>query len=127
MQAAAGASVRDALAAAEAALRGARVDSPRLDAELLLAEALGVDRARLYSDGSDPLSGEARERLARLVERRAAREPVAYILGRKGFRRIELHVDPRVLIRRPDTELLVEPAFGLPDGARVHDVGTGSG
>ena len=55
------------------------------------------------------------------------REPVAYILGRKGFRRIELAVDVRVLIPRPETELLVEVALALPQGARVHDVGTGIG
>ncbi len=62
-----------------------------------------------------------------LLRRRAAREPVAYILGRRGFRHIELEVDPRVLIPRPETELLVEVALELPPGARVHDVGTGSG
>jgi release factor glutamine methyltransferase len=61
------------------------------------------------------------------VRRRVAREPVAYILGRRGFRRIELFVDSRVLIPRPETELLVELALELPTGARVHDVGTGSG
>lgn len=61
------------------------------------------------------------------VRRRVAREPVAYILGRRGFRRIELYVDSRVLIPRPETELLVEVALELPSGARVHDVGTGSG
>ena len=68
-----------------------------------------------------PASGAA------LLRRRVAREPVAYILGRRGFRRIELEVDPRVLIPRPETELLVEVALELPPGARVHDVGTGSG
>jgi release factor glutamine methyltransferase len=56
-----------------------------------------------------------------------AREPVAYILGRKGFRHIELAVDARVLIPRPETELLVEVALELPPGARVHEVGAGSG
>jgi release factor glutamine methyltransferase len=62
------------------------------------------------------------------VARRAAREPVAYITGRKGFRRIEVEVDRRVLIPRPDTETLVEAALSeLPSGGRVHDVGTGSG
>jgi release factor glutamine methyltransferase len=61
------------------------------------------------------------------VRRRARREPVAYILGRKGFRRLELEVDPRVLIPRPETEHVVEAALTLPRGARVVDVGTGSG
>ena len=62
-----------------------------------------------------------------LIDRRAAREPVAYILGSKGFRRLELKVDPRVLVPRPETELLVEAALALPPGASVADVGTGSG
>jgi release factor glutamine methyltransferase len=62
-----------------------------------------------------------------LLARRLRREPVAYIVGSKGFRRIDVAVDPRVLIPRPDTETLVEAALGLPTGARVHDVGTGSG
>ena len=62
-----------------------------------------------------------------LVRRRVAREPVAYILGTKGFRHIDLRVDRRVLIPRPETELLVEVALSLPSGVRVHDVGTGSG
>src|SRR4051794_25780980 len=84
-------------------LADAGCDTPLLDAELLVRE------------GAD-------------LERRLAREPVAYILGRKGFRWIELFVDRRVLIPRPDTETLVEVALELAaDGARVHDVGTGSG
>jgi release factor glutamine methyltransferase len=61
------------------------------------------------------------------IRRRVQREPVAYILGRQAFRRIELEVDPRVLIPRPETELLVEIALEMPVGASVHDVGTGSG
>src|SRR3954447_1220870 len=84
-------------------LAEAGCDTPRLDAELLRRE------------GAD-------------VERRVAREAMAYILGPKGFRWIELSVDPRVLIPRPDTETLVEVALELAaPGARVHDVGTGSG
>jgi release factor glutamine methyltransferase len=118
-------SVRDALAAAEDSLRAAGCDSPRLDAELLLAEAMGVSRAGLITaDGVPPA---AARRAMELVRRRVAREPVAYILGTKGFRHIHLRVDPRVLIPRPETELLVEVALKLPSGARVHDVGTGSG
>ena len=65
--------------------------------------------------------------IAERVRRRKEREPVAYILGRKGFRNIELMVDSRVLVPRPESELLVEAALDLPEGARVHDVGTGSG
>ena len=65
--------------------------------------------------------------IAENIRRRNEREPVAYILGRKGFRNIELMVDRRVLVPRPESEMLVEAALDLPEGARVHDVGTGSG
>jgi release factor glutamine methyltransferase len=105
-----------------AALADAGCDTPRLDAELLLAHALGVDRSRLLIDDLEAPTG-----FERLVARRAAREPVAYILGQRDFRRITLEVDRRVLIPRPETELLVEAALALPSGARVVDVGTGSG
>jgi len=118
---------RDALDAAVDALTAAGCDTPRLDAELLIADALGVDRAALVMDPSLPVSGAAARLIGERVRRRVAREPVAYILGRKGFRRISVYVDGRVLIPRPETELLVEVAAGLPDGSRVHDVGTGSG
>jgi release factor glutamine methyltransferase len=111
------------MAAAVAELAGAGCDTPRLDAELLLADALGVERAELYlRDVADDPPG-----FAERIRRRAAREPVAYITGRRAFRRIELAVDRRVLIPRPETETLVELALELPRGARVHDVGTGSG
>lgn len=119
--------VSDAVAAGTATLAAAGVDTPRLDAELLLGSVLGVDRTRLLIDGSDPVPAGARARYDELVARRAAREPVAYILGRKDFRRISLAVDPRVLIPRPETELLVEVGLSLERGARVADVGTGSG
>jgi release factor glutamine methyltransferase len=123
----AAASVRDALGAAEDALRAAGCDSPRLDAELLIADALGVDRAALIADPAAGVPASAARTIGERVRRRVQREPVAYILGRKGFRRIELLVDRRVLIPRPETELLVEAALALPGGARVHEVGTGSG
>jgi release factor glutamine methyltransferase len=116
--------VRDALDSALIALTAAGVETPRLDAELLLAAALNVDRAALIAD---PGRGVEPEPFREYVRRRARREPVAYILGRKGFRRLELAVDPRVLIPRPETEHVVEAALGLPRGARVVDVGTGSG
>ena len=116
--------VRDALDSALIALTAAGCETPRLDAEVLLAAALGVDRAVLFSD---PGRGVAPEPFREFARRRAQREPVAYILGRKGFRRLELEVDPRVLIPRPETENVVEAALGLPRGARVVDVGTGSG
>lgn len=119
--------VRDALSAAEDALRAAGCDTPRLDAELLVAHAMGVGRQALFLDADGGLEPAAARRAMELVRRRVAREPVAYILGVKGFRHMDLHVDPRVLIPRPETELLVEVALSLPAGARVHDVGTGSG
>jgi release factor glutamine methyltransferase len=119
--------IREALVGATGVLEQAGCDSPRLDAELLLAEALRVGRAQLVVDAASPLDSPAAERFAALVQRRAAREPVAYILGRKEFRYITLSVDPRVLIPRPETELLVEAGLTLPAGARVVDVGTGSG
>jgi release factor glutamine methyltransferase len=118
---------RDAVDAAVDALTAAGVETPRLDAELLVADALGVDRAALVIDPGLALPPPASRLIAERIRRRVAREPVAYILGRKGFRRLTLAVDSRVLIPRPETELLVEVALSLPDGARVHDVGTGSG
>jgi release factor glutamine methyltransferase len=108
-----------ALVMATRTLAEAGCDTPRLDAELLT----GVERSELLMRPDMEVPPEFEERVAR----RAAREPVAYILGRKAFRRIDLTVDARVLIPRPDTETLVEAALDLPSGARVHDVGTGSG
>ena len=116
--------VRDALDSALIALTAAGCETPRLDAEVLLAAAMGVDRAALIAD---PARGVEPEPFRSFVQRRARREPVAYILRRKGFRRLELEVDPRVLIPRPETEHVVEAALALPEGARVVDVGTGSG
>jgi release factor glutamine methyltransferase len=120
-------SVRQALTAAEESLRAAGCDTPRLDAELLLARALGVSRESLLAGPDTGVPPGAARRAMELIRRRAAREPVAYILGVKGFRRIEVCVDGRVLVPRPETEVLVEVALSLPPGARVHDVGTGSG
>ena len=116
--------VRDALDSALIALTAVGCETPRLDAEVLLAAAMGVDRAALIAD---PERGVEVEPFREFVRRRTRREPVAYILGRKGFRRLELAVDPRVLIPRPETEHVVEAALELPHGARVVDVGTGSG
>lgn len=121
------AAVAEALAAAAHELSASGADTPRLDAEVLLAEALGVSRARLVIDAAVPLAPEARARFDALVARRRAREPVAYIVGRRDFRHISLAVDRRALIPRPETELLVEVGLELPRGARVLDVGTGSG
>jgi release factor glutamine methyltransferase len=124
----AGVPVREALDSAVIALSAAGVDTPRLDAEVMLAHALGIDRAALVIDRDRPVEGPAVRAFQDAVRRRAvAREPVAYITGTKGFRRLDLDVDARVLIPRPETEFLVEAALGLPHGARVADVGTGSG
>lgn len=124
-----GATVREALDGAITALTGAGVDTPRLDAEVLLAHSLDTDRTRLLLDADRPVEGPAVNRFRDAIRRRSVlREPVAYITGTKGFRHIELAVDCRVLIPRPDTETLVEVAVQrLPQGARVVDVGTGSG
>jgi release factor glutamine methyltransferase len=119
--------VRDALDAAVTALSAAGCSTPRLDAEVLIAEALGADRGVLHGSPDLAMTGGQARVISERVRRRVAREPVAYILGRRGFRRIEVSVDPRVLIPRPETELLVEVALELPSGSRVHDVGTGSG
>jgi release factor glutamine methyltransferase len=118
--------IREAINAAVDALCAAGVENPRLDAEILLSEAMGCERARLVVDSEAGVPAAAVRRFGEMVRRRLRREPVAYILGRKGFRRIELAVDPRVLVPRPETELLVELALELRP-ARVLDVGTGSG
>jgi release factor glutamine methyltransferase len=118
--------VSEALGAATDAIAAAGSETARLDAELLLAEATGWDRARLAAEPEAELPPGAAREFAAMVRRRVRREPVAYIVGRKGFRRIELVVDRRVLIPRPETELLVEVALEL-EPRRVLDVGTGSG
>jgi release factor glutamine methyltransferase len=118
--------VREALAAAGDALAAAGADSPRLDAELLLAEATGLSRAALAADPDRGVGAAAARTFGAMVRRRVAREPVAYILGRKGFRHIELRCDRRALIPRPETELLVEIAVERRP-ASVLDVGTGTG
>ncbi|HTN22711.1 MAG TPA: peptide chain release factor N(5)-glutamine methyltransferase [Solirubrobacteraceae bacterium] len=123
-----GATVREALDSAVIAIAAAGSASPRLDAELLLADALGIDRAALVTDSRREVTGTAVRAFQDAVRRRSAgREPVAYILGRRSFRYLELEVDARVLVPRPETELLVEVGLELPEGARVADVGTGSG
>ncbi|HEX6457065.1 MAG TPA: peptide chain release factor N(5)-glutamine methyltransferase [Solirubrobacterales bacterium] len=121
-----GAPVREALNAAVEALSAAGVEDPRLDAELLLGEAMGCERAALMAGSEAEVPPPAARRFGEMVRRRLRREPVAYILGRKGFRHLDLAVDSRVLVPRPETELLVELALELRP-ARVLDLGTGSG
>lgn len=123
-----GTPVREALEGASFAIGAAAAHTPRLDAEVLLAHVLGVNRERLFLDPDLEVEGEAVHAFREAVRRRAIeREPVAYIIGRKGFRHLDLAVDGRVLIPRPETELLVELAHELRLGARVLDLGTGSG
>ncbi len=108
------------------------VEAGRLDAEWLLAAALGVDRLQLYLQYDRPLSPEEREAFKPLLRRRASREPLQYIIGRAAFRQLELKTDPRVLIPRPETEVLVQEVLDWASAAgggpgRVWDMGTGTG
>jgi release factor glutamine methyltransferase len=117
---------REALAEAERRLEAAGVDTPRVDAELLVAHVLGTTRSGVYAQ----LDAEVDGALEPLLARREQREPLAYILGEWGFRRLTLRTDPRGLVPRPETEIVVERALGLLMGIaapRVLDVGVGSG
>jgi release factor glutamine methyltransferase len=121
---------RDVLRAATDHLAARGVASPRVDAELLLAHALGLQRLELYTQHDRPLSGAERTAVRELVRRRAEREPLAYVLGEWGFRRLVLTTDRRALVPRPETEVVVDRCLALLDGLerpRVVDVGTGSG
>jgi release factor glutamine methyltransferase len=121
-------SARDALDGAITAITAGGSASPRLDAELLLADALGVTRSRLVMEPEMAVQGSAVRRFQSHVRRRSVeREPVAYILGTRSFRGLSLSVDARVLVPRPETELLVEVAGELGEGLSVLDCCTGSG
>ena len=119
--------VAEALADAERRLAAAGVDTPRVDAELLVGHVLGLTRTQIYTDRSRTLDEAA---LEPLIRRRERREPLAYVLGEWGFRRLTLRTDERALVPRPETELVVERALALiadlPEPL-VLDVGTGSG
>lgn len=122
--------LRRALAGAEEYLARRGVDRSRFEAELIFSQTLGLSRIQLYMDLDRPLSPDERERALELVERRGKREPLAYVLGEWGFRRLTLKTDARALVPRPETEILVERALALIeklDSPRVLDVGTGSG
>lgn len=118
---------------AAAYLKERGIESPRSAAEILLAHALQTDRVQLYVHHDQPLVKVELAVFKELIRRRVRREPVAYILGRKGFWTLDLAVGPEVLIPRPETERLVEAALAVlvkvPEGrcARVLDLGTGSG
>lgn len=106
------------------------VPSPRVDAELLLARALGLERIELYTQHDRPLTSAERDTARELVRRRGTREPLAYVLGDWGFRRLMLKTDRRALVPRPETEVLVDRCLALLEGVpgpRVLDVGTGTG
>jgi len=112
-------------------MRERGLENARLEAELLLAHALGVRRLDLYLQFERPLTDAEVERFRELVRRRLRREPLQYILGEVQFRELELHVDPRVLIPRPETEVLVgevlEWAASRGEALTAVDIGTGSG
>jgi release factor glutamine methyltransferase len=104
------------------------VDAPRLTAELLLAHALSCDRVRLYLDFDKPIAEPELARYRELVRRRGEGEPTAYLVGRKEFYGRSFRVDARVLVPRPETELVLEAALAaLPEGGRALDLCTGSG
>lgn len=122
--------IREVLEWATQDFAGRGIESPRLDAELLVAKALGMDRVGLYLDLNRPLVDQERSAIRPLVARRREHEPVAYILGQRDFYGRRFKVTPDVLIPRPDTETLVEHALEcIPEdtACRVLDVGTGSG
>lgn len=123
--------VQEALAQGTAALAAASSPSARLDAEVLLADVLGLRRVDLYARPELALTPAQEERYRMLLERRALREPVSYLVGRKEFFGLTFLVDRRVLIPRPETEVLVERALAWVEGRRgrpaIADIGTGSG
>ncbi|MFL5952005.1 MAG: peptide chain release factor N(5)-glutamine methyltransferase [Gaiellaceae bacterium] len=116
----------EALRLAERELAAAGVDTPRVDAELLLAHVLGTSRSGVSTRGDELVPGTWHA----LLGRRAKREPLAYVLGEWGFRRLVLKTDARALVPRPETEIVVERCLELlrhEAAPRVLDVGTGSG
>lgn len=111
-------------------LDAAGCESPTVDAQFLVGHVLGLSRSELALEAARKLSAEEKVELASLVERRATREPLAYVLGEWGFRRLTLQVDPRVLVPRAETETVVERCLARIahlEAPRVLDVGTGSG
>jgi release factor glutamine methyltransferase len=108
-------------------IAAAGIEDARTEAEIIVADAIGVAPSELTVESAGEVDGEVAEQIERNVQRRVEREPMAYVLGRAPFRNLEIYVDERVLWPRRETELLVEVGTKLPEGARVHEVGTGSG
>jgi release factor glutamine methyltransferase len=108
-------------------IAAAGIEDARTEAEIIVADALGVAPSELTVESAGEVDGEVAAKIERNVGRRVEREPMAYVLGRAPFRNLEVYVDERVLWPRRETELLVEVGTKLPEGARVHEVGTGSG
>jgi len=115
------------LDAAAERIAAAGVENARADAEVLVADAMGVAPSELTTESAAAIDPDVAAAIEAGVQRRVEREPMAYILGRAPFRGLEIYVDERVLWPRRETELLVEVGTKLPEGARVHEVGTGSG
>jgi len=127
-------SISHALQWAVGELRHTGIESPRLDAEVLLAHIMNADRVTLYRDAAGTLESDCRERFHQAIARRARHEPVAYITGTKEFRSLPFIISPDVLIPRPETETMVDTVMTLygelrreNDCPRIADVGTGSG
>ena len=121
------ANAADMVRQAAESIAAAGCETPESDAKALVAKALAMRVEDLELDGANVITPEAQKEIERLVARRSEREPLEYILGSCRFREIEIAVDERVLIPRRETELLVSVGVELPKGARVHEVGTGSG
>ncbi len=122
--------LQEVIRAATAYLERKGVETPRLDAELILAQTLGLTRLELYTQYDRPLTEAERATARGLVERRGRREPLAYVLGAWGFRRLTLTTDARALVPRPETEVVVEVALArlsCREAPTVLDVGTGTG
>jgi release factor glutamine methyltransferase len=120
----------EVLAGASGYLAERGIESPRLDAEHLVARALGLSRIELYTQHDRPLDASERAAARELVSRRGRREPLAYVLGDWGFRRLTLATDARALVPRPETEVVVDRCLALIEPLRapsVVDVGTGTG
>ncbi len=117
----------DIVKQATESIAAAGCETPEADAKVLVAKALAMNVDELDVDGTTEVSAEVRREIERYVVRRSEREPLEYILGNCRFREIDIAVDERVLIPRRETELLVAVGVELPKGARVHEVGTGSG